>query len=97
MLSDTQVLWISIFCFLIIGLERKLSRTESPFHWLLGMETKEFAQNIYPGSVGISWFVTATKRGDTLIPYIVSPGQQCWASAMVTGNIQSNAILLRAD
>ena len=32
---DTQTLWMPIFCFLIIGLEWKLTGTEPPSPWLL--------------------------------------------------------------
>lgn len=40
--------------------------TELNLHlWLLGMETKEFASNIYPGSIGTCWWFPP-QRGEIL-------------------------------
>lgn len=63
-----EVLWILIFCFFMLKLVRQLTRTEFPFHWPLGMDTKEFVQ-----TMDTCWLVTTSTKGDPLIFYITSP------------------------
>lgn len=77
MLSGTQVLWILIFCFFMVKPIRQLTRTESPFHWLLGMDTKHFPKtHIQALWAQVGWLLP--QRGEILLSFMLALlWQQC--------------------